>query len=753
MFINTVPISKTIDFKELSSVIKLRDQVALKQLLNSFNKEITSDGALIKSLDSQEGDYELFIISTRLVLRTITFVNPDHIMPSIDSMLCESDLLDDGSEVTRNHPFKFLQNHILNAGADRIIEFYLSSSKQIPLAITNLYIEHVFKMKFLDFKPLSLSKTEESLVNNTGGNKLLILLLISLQRLEEDDQVLHVYQKEIETQNPKLYRSILSLINPLDDGFQEEEYYSYFIGPCREYLAQMHTESTPTRIQTKEVLEFINHNLQNIHTYGNNPHEFDQNFFTVSVLAVFYNQLDRFKSVFATAIRKLIEAKHLPGIKPRQFPLIKDFYKYFTKQERVWLAKHDYTLCSIEMLYYPQLYKPHELRKMLLNLMCSAGDEEQELSWFNVNEQPEWDEEGLHLINDVFWPMEMAEMLKQVFYPLNNKATVKATYNVISRWIDAFRYDQLDEEWTDAPDPNLIDPLRLATFYSDIIQDVVNHERFGDDKIARRLTNSVYRFLTDKDEYLPTDLLFFVAYFSTDNKFKETAYKQVFERQEDYSSASANNLILIKLDQGDLQEAQAIVDNMEESELRQKCQKLINEKAEKARKLSALIALPKTDLAVSDLSDLHLIFLTATCLSALSVRDDHINHRKKPLSAMLVPDYDTSHKIIRQLLRENILKPKNNSWINIDPENVSKYAITELPLIPNVKGYFQFESFVELLRDELRCRCIAPSVVAKANVKIKMGWLLNSFYHTLEKVSIHWSMWRSLLTITKELKN
>lgn len=722
-----------IDFSKAAEAAGSKNEDVIRAYLGKFGDNV-ADNAWIEysKIDTIE-DSQLLEAIIWSILRHTEFLNKTDILPSLYSAYQSITHFELNKLLVFERLAAQFSVHIQRLTPADVIEFFQHKGTKVPFLFGFMFFASLYQESCVDHKELHLDDEHQILLKALEGNLGIYLLFQIVKHVHDPKSLLKLLKDELSRDGVNEWDMVQALLTPGDNSIEPYGSSLGILDAYRNFLLAMENGDRPSDEDVRYVVELLHFAKESVTSCFREYVSMQNDFRRIVMVVVFYQRLKEFDCLQASAIRKLIEAKHLPGMPATPFPTIKSFCDYFTTDERKWLARWDMTLCSFELQYYFHEYSHAELRMRLIDLLCSVGDEGTCFSEFNLLEKPEYDDDG-GALNDIKGHLNVADYIKEELYQKVPTQQVRAAYRVVHRWLSAYEQETLTEEWENSPDPAWVDPYRLRYFYDEIIDDIARHPKYNDIEIVRKLTENIYSKLSEYGVPLSLTLKFFKAYFSDDYEEQVDLYQEVIQGDSGYRHSAAYNLALAHIKYGEHELAQEAISNMDEGDSQTSLQKRLNEHVAKADKIQKIMSAPESELHLSDISDLNLLYLTAVVHMAHAKNDHVIRHSPEPFHMLLVPNYRTSHTIIKELMNAKVLRVKNEGLGDFDPETADEYSFTSLPLIPNVSGYFNISVFLDVLRDEIKKRTIDPAVIAACENKLKVAWVLNSFYYGLKKL-------------------
>lgn len=730
---NTVLWECPIDFSKAADAAGSKNEEVIRAYLEQFGDNVADNARIEYSKIDTLEDSQLLEAIIWSVLRHTAFLRKTDILPSLYS----AHQCIDTFELKKLLIFERLAGqfsmHIQELTLTDVFDFFQSKGTKVPFLFGFMFFASLYQESCVDHKEFYLDDEHQILLKALEGNLGIYLLFQTVKRVHDPKSLLQVLKDELSRDDVNEWGMVQALLTPGDKTIEPYGSSLGILDAYRNFLLAMENGDIPSDEDVRYVVELLHFAKESVTSCFREYVSMQNDFRRIIMVVVFYQRLKEFDCLHASAIRKLIEAKHLPGMPATPFPTIKSFCDYFTPDERKWLARWDMTLCSFELQYYFSEYSHSELRMRLIDLLCSVGDEDICFSEFNLLEKPEYDDDG-GALNDIKGHLNVADYIKEELYQKVPTQQVRAAYRVVHRWLSAYEQETLTEEWENSPDPAWVDPYRLRYFYDEIIDDIVRHPKYNDIEIVKKLTESIYSKLSEYGVPLSLTLKFFKAYFSDDYEEQVHLYQEVIQGDSGYRHSAAYNLALAHIKCGKHELAQEVISNMNEGDSQTSLQKRLNEQVAKADRIQKIMKAPQSEQHLSDVSDLHLLYLTAAVHMAHAKNDYVIRHSPEPFRMLLVPNYRTSHTIIKELMNAQVLRVKNENIEDFEPETADEYSFTSLPLIPNIKDYFNISLFLDVLRDEIKKRTIDSGVIAACENKLKVAWVLNNFYYRLEKL-------------------
>lgn len=729
---STVLYNSRIDFNEVLQVVQSKNESQIKDYLLKFGsglvEHIRVDYSNLAGVDAGQIFHEIMC----QILRYVEFGNQSDILPSLDSAYETAIQFKHLGAFANERMASNFSNHIRKLSPSAVSSFFEKKQTTVPFMFGfTFFADQYYKVCNSHKKPI-LDDDLKALSAVLDDNWSIYMLFLALQLVDDRDALLFVLKENLIHPGSDGWGMVQSLLTPEYSDTENGEHENKHVDAYQNFLWILEKNLEPHYCDVKRVLEELLEVQQSIFSYFREYQVMLGGYLSIIPMVVFYQRLKEFDCMYASAIRKLIEAKHLPGMSSRPFKTIEEFCGYFTEPERKWLAKWDMTLCSFELQYYACDYTQKELRMRLIDLLCSVGNETSSFDEFNLLEKPDFDDDG-EQTNDIKGHLNVADYIKDTLYDRVPVQQIRSAYYVVYRWLFAHRQNTLSEEWESSPTPATMDPFRIAYFYDEIIDDILHHARYKDMEIAAKLTDIIYLQLSSAPYAVSMTLKFFSAYFSANEDHAIALYQEVINSQSGYSNSAASNLALIYIDRQEFALAQETIEKIPDGEKKVARQNLLDDRLKKAAKVQSILAIPKNELQLSEVSNLHLLYLTAAVSMAQANNDNCIRHRRNPVTSLLVPYYHTSHLIIRELMKAEVLRFKGDGLADFDPETANQYSLTSLPLIPNIQGYFNIDIFLEVLRDEIKRREFEPAIVSVCENHLKVAWLLNSFYYALSK--------------------
>lgn len=733
MFFSDVEYDGEIDFSNAAKAALAKNEKLLRAYLKKFGSKI-ADSIRINWNDLERIENgQLFHEVVCHILRNVKFRRAIDILPSLHSAYeCSLQLDPEGAYIDERLAMQF-SKHIHGVTPFDVISFFDNKNTKVPFLFGFTFFAAQYHSACTSHTKPSLDDEHQALFAVLDGNWSIYLLFVALRHVNDRESLHTILKRELLHLGEDEWGMVQALLTPGDNALLPIAEGNYHLGAYRDFLWVLENDAEPGYSNVRRVLEALLYVQQSITSFFRAYQSMLDDYHIIIPMVVFYQRLEEFDCIYATAIRKLIEAKHLPGIPPRPFETIKAFCDYFSESERKWLAKWDMTLCSFELQYYADDYSHTKLRMRLIDLLCSVGQEDSYFEEFNLLEKPEFDDDG-EQINDIKAHLNVADYIRDEMYDKYSIQQVRSAYRVVYRWLSAHNQATLTEEWENSPDPNSLDPFRLQYFYDEIIGDIVNHPKYEDLEIAAKLTTSVYAALAATPYSLSTPIKFFKAYFSKDHDETISLYQDVVNSDSGYRNSAANNLALIYIKHQDYVSAQNVINKMDDGESKVARQQQLEDKLKKVAEIQSILAVPESELELCTIGNLHLLYLTTFVYMAHANKESVIRLQQNPIVSLPIPYYNTSHTIIRELMTAEVLKFSRNGLADFDPETATQYSLTSLPLIPNIKGYFNIDICLDVLRDEIKKRTFEQSEITECENKLKVAWLLNSFYYNLSKV-------------------
>lgn len=733
MVFSTVEYDGQIDFSKAAKAVRAKNEKLLRAYLKKFGSKIAGSVRIdFSNLDGME-EGRLFYEVVCHILWHVKFSRATDILPSLHSAYeCAIQLDPDGTYANEHFAMHF-SKHIQSITPSDVMSFFEKKNTNVPLLFGFTFFAAQYHSACTSHTRPSLDDELQALFAVLDGNWSIYLLFVALRHVNDRESLHTILKRELLHLGEDEWGMVQALLTPGDNALLPIAEGNYHLSAYRDFLWVLENDAEPDYSDVRRVLEALLYVQQSVTSFFREYQSMLDDFHIIIPMVVFYQRLEEFDCIYASAIRKLIEAKHLPGMPARPFETIKAFCDYFSESERKWLAKWDMTLCSFELQYYADDYSHTALRMRLIDLLCSIGQEDSYFEEFNLLEKPEFDDDG-EQINDIKAHLNVADYIRDEMYDKYAIQQVRSAYRVVYRWLSAYSQATLAEEWEDSPDPARLDPFRLQYFYDEIINDIVQHPKYNDLEIAAKLTNSVYSELSATPSYVSLPLKFFKAYFSRDLDEALSLYQDVLNSDSGYRNSAANNLALIHIKRQDYVSAQNVINKMDDGESKVARQKQLEDKLKKAAEIQSILAVPESELELCTIGNLHLLYLTTVVYMAHANKESVIRLQQNPIVSLPVPYYHTSHTIIRELMTAEVLRFSRNGLADFDPETATQYSLTSLPLIPNIKGYFNIDICLDILRDEIKKRTFEQSEITECENKLKVAWLLNSFYYNLSKV-------------------
>lgn len=733
MVFSTVEYDGQIDFSKAAKAVRAKNEKLIRAYLKKFGSKIAGSVRIdFSNLDSM-AEGRLFDEVVCHILWHVKFSRATDILPSLHSAYeCAIQLDPDGTYANEHFAMHF-SKQIQSITPSDVMSFFEKKNTNVPFLFGFTFFAAQYHSACTSHTKPSLDDELQALFAVLDGNWSIYLLFVALRHVNDRESLHTILKRELLHLGEDEWGMVQALLTPGDNALLSIAEGNYHLSAYRDFLWVLENDAEPDYSDVMRVLEALLYVQQSVTSFFREYQSMLDDFHIIIPMVVFYQRLEEFDCIYASAIRKLIEAKHLPGMPARPFETIKAFCDYFSENERKWLAKWDMTLCSFELQYYADDYSHTGLRMRLIDLLCSVGQEDSYFEEFNLLEKPEFDDDG-EQINDVKAHLNVADYIRDEMYDKYAIQQVRSAYRVVYRWLSAYSQATLAEEWEDSPDPARLDPFRLQYFYDEIIGDIVHHSKYNDLEIAAKLTNSVYSALFATPYYLSLPLKFFKAYFSRDHDEAISLYQDVVNSESGYRNSAANNLVLLYIKRQDYVSAQNVINKMDDGESKVARQKQLEVKLKKAAEIQSILAVPESELELCTIGNLHLLYLATAVYMAHANKETIIRLRPNPIVSLLVPYYHTSHTIIRELMTAEVLRFSGNGFADFDPETATQYSLTSLPLIPNIKGYFNIDICLDLLRDEIKKRTFEQSEITECENKLKVAWLLNSFYYNLDKV-------------------
>lgn len=714
-----------IDFGKLQTSF---DEFDFETLDSYLDEQLSLDFDSSTYLDSKVEPTEKFAILVMDLLEEVPPKNTEFTLNLLNSFFSLRLPFLDFQQNTVIGLTKSLKRHIDNIEIQEAIRFYIEKGSVIPALWADIYFKEKClntHYELLSFEPFEITDLEYEFLDASEDSG---LLRIYLETLTHQGFNSHIWTLVNEHLDGWITKTLNALKEGGDsDNLENLEEYAKF---CILYIEYIKKGKDPSDDSIRAVLDLLG-DVVSLLRDREYPLCYTNFYYKTILLNAFYCELTKHNHMSARAMCKLIEAKSAPGTKIKWWTTPVKFCEFFSHEERIWLAKRDLTVCLLELLCYRQDYGSKELRHHFINLLTASGRFGNDLSLFNITFDDEFYlYEPFNI--DPKKPIQIGDIFRVAFYPLNHKAYVKAAFRSVGRWLKAKNEDQLDEEWLDAFGLNRLDPLRLLCFYDEIIDDVVNHERYGNIDVAGELTKAVHDVIEFDWIEISTPLLFFIAYFNLLPEHRIDFYQKVIERRGSYWFSALNSLCRLHIKEHSFELAQALIDTTPDGEVKDKLSEELSDAENKAVEFEKMFPTPEYEYEFEDITDTHLLYLMAACFASLSRRQNAIHHSSGLSTSFLVPYYHTSHSILAELINDELLIHHKESRAKLDVENITNYTRTSLPLIPNVAGYIDLESFCERLKREAQLRSFDGPAIEQAENKLKLGWLLNSFFYQVE---------------------
>lgn len=732
MLFGSILYGSQVDFSYVAEAASSKSDKVIRSCLGEFDFKLAESFRVgAETLETIE-DGELFQDIAVHILRYVTLQNDSDILPSLYSAYQQLNRYERSPHFTSERFGIAFSQHLKRLTPEDVMSFFETKEERVPFLFGFRFFAELYYESCASHKKLYLDDSHKKLIRVMNGNLGIYVLFTAIKHVDDAELLLKELKEQLTRDGVNEWDIVQALLTPGDRTILPVTYDNRHCDAYRNFLLAIENNTWPTNEEVRQVIVALHHAKQSATSYFREYSSMLCDFYHIVPMVVFYQRLKEFDCLQAVAIRKLIEAKHLPGMPSRPFQTIQSFCDYFSEDERKWLAKWDMTLCSFELQYFASEYDHGALRMRMIDLLCSVGDESACFDEFNLLEKPEYDDDG-EQTNEVKGHLNLSDFIKDELYEKMPILQVRAAYRVVYRWLSAYDQNTLPEEWENSPHPDSVDPYRLEYFYDEVIGDIVRHPKYKDLEIAYKLTSNIYKRLSSEPIPLGSTLQFFKAYFSNDHDEQIQLYRNVIQSNSNYYNSAANNLAVayIKCHQYEL--AQEVISNMDEGEFRSSRQEQLDSALSKIAKIERILAAPESELHLSNVSDLHLLYLTAVVHMAYTNKENVIRHKPEPFTSLLVPYYRTSHSIIRELMSAEVLRVKSGEVADFDPDKANQYTFTSLPLIPNIKGFIHIEFFLEVLRDEIKKRTIDPSAIKACENQLKLAWVLNHFYFTLSK--------------------
>ena len=732
MLFGSILYGSQVDFSYLAEAASSKSDKVIQSFLVQFDFKLAESFSIGDEMLETIEKGELFQNISIHILRYVNFQNDRDILPSLYSVYQHLNQFEHSQHFTSERFGIAFSLHLKRLTPEDVITFFETKEERVPFLFGFRFFAERYYESCASHKKLYLDDSYQKLIRVMNDNLGIYVLFTAIKHVDDSELLLKELKEQLARDGVNKWDIVQALLTPRDLTILPETYDNRQCNAYRNFLLAIENNTCPTNEDVRQVIVALHHAKQSATSFFREYSSMHCDFYHIVPMVVFYQRLKEFGCLQAVAIRKLIEAKHLPGMTSRPFQTIQSFCDYFSEDERKWLAKWDMTLCSFELQYFASDYDHVALRMRMIDLLCSVGDESECFSEFNLLEKPEYDDEGEHT-NKTKGHLNLAEFIKDELYDKMPIQQVRAAYRVVYRWLSAYDQKTLPDEWENSPYPDSVEPYRLECFYDEVIGDIVRHPKYKDLEIAYKLTINIYKRLSDESIPLGTSLQFFKAYFSNDHDEQVQLYRNVIQDNSTYYNAAANNLAVayIKCHQYEL--AQEVISSMDEGEFRLSRQEQLDLALSKIAKIESILVAPESELHLSNVSDLHLLYLTAAVHMAYTNTENVIRHKPEPFTSLLVPYYRTSHSIIRELMSAEVLRVKSGEIADFDPDKANQYTFTSLPMIPNIKGFIHIEFFLEVLRDEIKKRTLDPSAIKACENQIKLAWVLNHFYFTLSK--------------------